>query len=656
MERDCYKGDTPCTTSFGLSIMIKDLNDKQIDVLGWNSEKNGMNPAKQTNFLYKGERECVDIYLEDGRIISCTPDHRLLTSNNEWIKANELKPNDTRLKCSVKYPTISVNDELRDCKNWSFKVSSSLILKTNTFNEYMKSMAFCRILGYILTDGYINNTEIKGIVYLGHIIDVERLIDDIKLFEPILQTEFFDKSRNTYYVKIPINLIKNIILIDGLMVGNKVKQDSTLPDFLLQPNCPLPLIREFLAGLFGGDGHTCTIAKNTFTYISFSKSKIKPKLDSLKKMMEQIKTWLAKFDIKGVTIQNQKVNSASKKRENDDERNYEIVLHLDKSELIPFYEKIGFRYCCHKNQRMEAAVAYTRLREGVIRQKKEIIDIYETLLNIKLVNERLNKTEIIEMAVEQFVESEPLLHNFAIPSISDLKEYLINNREGGKIPSSKFPTSTEFLESIGAKDWFSQSKAKKYVSKKTKSASSTTSDNENNENNDTIQDIINTTEDNDDMEEAEDTNEPISNENSQVICDKKYGVCRDSEVLPTMNLKVIDIRPGGVHPVYDIQVENEESFLANGVVTHNCMITHGAMGFLKERMMDVSDKFTVYICNECGLFSVVNPNDDGERRCDSCENYSQFTELHIPYACKLLMQELEGMMITPRFNTPKPNL
>ena len=31
-----------------------------------------------------------------------------------------------------------------------------------------------------------------------------------------------------------------------------------------------------------------------------------------------------------------------------------------------------------------------------------------------------------------------------------------------------------------------------------------------------------------------------------------------------MNLKVIDIRKAGVHKVYDIQVEKEESFLANG--------------------------------------------------------------------------------------------
>ena len=77
---------------------------------------------------------------------------------------------------------------------------------------------------------------------------------------------------------------------------------------------------------------------------------------------------------------------------------------------------------------------------------------------------------------------------------------------------------------------------------------------------------------------------------------------------------------------------------------------------MKERMMDVSDKFTVYICKECGLFSIVNPAEDGERHCGSCDNYTDFMALKIPYACKLLMQELEGMMITPRFTLNTPNI
>jgi len=627
MERDCLVVNTQISGVFGLSLKIQDLENIDLSVLGWNQEKNGMTPAKKTNFLYKGERECVDIWLEDGRKITCTPEHKILTSDNIWTKANELKAGETRLKCSVNYPTIGIYDEIKECKNWSLKISDNLTLKTNTFEELIKSMAFCRLLGYILADGCITqdkrNGSYKSCAQMGHMIDVRTIIKDIEIFAPMIQKIF--PERHGYAVRIPGSLTKQFVAVKGMMTGARVKQPSTLPEFLVDDNCPLPLVREFLAGLFGGDGHTCAIAKNTFTYISFSNSKIKTHLDSLKGMMEQIKKWLARFDIKGVTIQEPKVNSASKKRAIDEERNYEIVLHLDMHELIPFYEKIGFRYCCHKNQRMEAAVAYIRLREGVIRQKKWIINRINEIADYVECKKNKKKCEVvlthaIEQATEELKVKEPLLHTFAIPNNSDLKEYLINGREGGRIPSSKFPTSTEFLESIDALCWFSESKAKKYQSKK-KTAPKESSTNA----------------------------EEIDNS-------RNHGVCRVGDVLPTMNLKVIDIRPGGIHPVYDIQVDKEESFLANGVVAHNCMISHGAMSFLKERMMDVSDKFTVYVCNECGLFSSVNPNDDAERKCGACENYSEFTELNIPYACKLLMQELEGMMITPRFNQEKPNL
>lgn len=638
MEKDCYVQNTEISTRFGLSVKIQDFDNHNYEVLGWNGK--GMKPSNQTNFLYKGERQCVDIYLQDGRKLTCTPEHQMLTANNEWKKTTEFKVGETRLKCSVKYPVINIKDEVRNCNNWSLKVSNNLTLKTDTIDEFIKTMAFCRLLGYILTDGCVH--KVKGDndyyvckIFLGHMIDVNNVLNDIKLFTPTNQKKF--NHKNLYEVRVPAYLTYNIVALKGMMTGARVKQPSTLPEFLTKPDCPLPLIREFLGGLFGGDGHTCVISKNTFTYISFANSKVKPLVPSLVAMMEQIKTWLARFDIKGVTIQTPKVNTASKKREDENKKNYEIVLHLDMHELIPFYEKIGFRYCCHKNQRMEAAVAYIRLREGVIRQKMQIIHRVPELMEA----EKMTRQEAIDSATEELISQEPLLHSFAKPSIHDLREYLVRGRKGGRIPSSKFPTSTEFLKEIGALDWFSESKAKKYQSKKANTE-------------------VEDEEDNDEANETADMDaavEPLEQDSEK--CKKNFGVCRElikeeDLVLPTMNLKVIDIRPGGTHPVYDIQVEKEESFLANGVVAHNCMIAHGAMGFLKERMMDVSDKFTVYICNECGLFSSVNPDDDAERKCGACENYSEFTELNIPYACKLLMQELEGMMITPRFNQEKP--
>ena len=44
-----------------------------------------------------------------------------------------------------------------------------------------------------------------------------------------------------------------------------------------------------------------------------------------------------------------------------------------------------------------------------------------------------------------------------------------------------------------------------------------------------------------------------------------------------------------------------------GEMERDCMISHGASYFLKERMLDVSDKYTIYTCNECNMIIPGNP-------------------------------------------------
>jgi len=80
------------------------------------------------------------------------------------------------------------------------------------------------------------------------------------------------------------------------------------------------------------------------------------------------------------------------------------------------------------------------------------------------------------------------------------------------------------------------------------------------------------------------------------------------------------------------------------------MISHGSARFLKERLFDVSDAYCIHVCSVCGFFCEANLEEFMYkfRVCDSTENINQ---VHMPYACKLLLQELMAMQMKPRLHT-----
>jgi DNA-directed RNA polymerase II subunit RPB2 len=84
-----------------------------------------------------------------------------------------------------------------------------------------------------------------------------------------------------------------------------------------------------------------------------------------------------------------------------------------------------------------------------------------------------------------------------------------------------------------------------------------------------------------------------------------------------------------------------------GEMERDCMISHGASRFTKGRIYDASDAYSVHVCNKCGLIAAYNATQQ-IHICNTCQNRTDFKYVEIPYACKLMFQELYTMNIAPR--------
>ena len=84
-----------------------------------------------------------------------------------------------------------------------------------------------------------------------------------------------------------------------------------------------------------------------------------------------------------------------------------------------------------------------------------------------------------------------------------------------------------------------------------------------------------------------------------------------------------------------------------GEMERDCLIGYGAAMLILERLMISSDQFEAQVCTNCGLLGYKH-HGTGRNLCQQCADGGTVSALKLPYACKLLFQELQSMNICPR--------
>jgi len=554
----CLAGNTAISLANGISVSLEKLiHNKNQKLLSWDSEKDGLIKINQNAFIKKGLQNCITLTLQDGRKITCTPNHKFLTNDNEWIEAQNIKIKDTFLKMGIDNPKcddiFNNYDYTLECGEYNFNC--------NNYNDRLQAMSYVRLLGYILSDGSCNK-----LLYPGHQIDGQSILDDIQFLTNKIPKLF--KNKKVFQTSLPNELVRSISTIIKYQKGGRINNDMILPDFIFDKNCPTFIIREFVAALFGGDGILPCLTKNCFTNIQLVASKINEKINSLIDAFNKLSILLKdKFNID---------SNITTIPYNDEPKTY-VFLNINKNESkIKFCENIGIRYCCHKLYRLMSVTSYYRYKNFIIEQNqmiikrtKELKDKYD-LQNPKPII--IQKDKYTFNILNTFKSTQEVENTLGIYHSNIRDACLRNGSSGGflweyknvkgiiqdepgceTIKNSYLQAVNEIISKKGIIN-------KKYIINYTQVCYYL-----NNNMQYEMPSFI-------DIKEFLEENNLFQFMNQGLgKTIKHYSVDKDMDSLPCYKMQIINIENSGMKEVFDINVDEPYSnFLAEGISTHNC--------------------------------------------------------------------------------------
>ena len=403
----------------------------------------------------------------------------------------------------------------------------------DTSHERMRALAFARLVGHLLSDGSISSMG-QGRMNVGQAVDREVVLNDVELLtgkRPAAKQ--YDERKWT--IVLPAELTEAITALPGVRVGRRINQAPTLPAFVLDDECPVAIVREFLGGVFGADGQAPILHRLSereeeavIEHPAYSQSAKPEHVEQLKEVMRDLIRLLSRCGVNtdGAGIYEYPVRRSASSYPTAHDGAPRVEVRLKLRDGLSFVERVGFRYCVDKALRASAAAVYWRTVDKINQQR---LWMSARLEELHLERPELSFNHAREIAADELRQRETIIFphyslleghdRFSrLPKPADRK-FRPLHRE-----SCDFPPPVEILKQLGVRSWFARLEAR-----------------------------------------------------DETDYSKHYCVEKTSLTLPTLALGVLDRREAGKREVFDLAVNDLHAFVAGTVCVHNCIGNSGPL-------------------------------------------------------------------------------
>jgi aconitase A len=525
----CIAAGTPVLQANGTARRIEEMPAAGGAVVFGPTAGGELGIAVQAETMDQGVRDCVALVLQDGRELVCTPDHEIRCADGRWVRADSLVPGRDRVLVGLESP---LDEPGADEEGYTLR-AGDLLLTMATPPDRARTLAFARLLGHLLGDGS-SSAGGQGRMNVGQAVDREVLLNDVELLtgKRPAATRYDDRK---WAVVLPSELTAAITALEGVRAGRRIEQSAALPAFILDDRCPVAVVREFLGGVFGADGHAPVLhrygggrADAGLAPPAYSRAARPEHVGPLREVMRQLVRLLVRCGVEteGARIAEFPVRRAASSYPAARDGAPRVEVRLDLPDGLSFVERVGFRYCVDKALKASASAVYWRTTARILEQRLFMSTRLEALHNEQ---PELSFSRARALAAAELRLREPAVFpHYSLLQGGDRFSRL--PRPGGRRfrplhrRSCRFPSPGELLEQLGVRHWFAA------------------------------------------LPPGE---EP---DGSRRYCAEKTAL-----TLPALSLGVLERRPVGPRAVFDLAVHDLHAFVAGTVCVHNCIGNSGPL-------------------------------------------------------------------------------